>query len=169
MKKNILLIVSVIFVLTGCVKKEKQSFNKRDEMNLLMADEIVKCINKEDIDSLYALFSAKVKTQDLNLKEDIKKLYKYLNGQVVSCEKWAVGSTTEIENEINSTYYFSSFKIVINKIDYYLYYIYFPRNDFDSSREGIRSLKIVKVDEDDKYFCYWQSLKPGVFLPDEAK
>lgn len=92
-----------------------------------------------------------------------------MDGQVVSYEKWAIGNTTEIENGINSTYYFSSFKIVINKIEYYLYYIYYPRDDFDSTKEGIKSLKIVKVNEDDKYFCYWQNLKTVVFLPDEAR
>ena len=59
--------------------------------------------------------------------------------------------------------------MVISGIEYYLYYIYYPRNDFELIKEGITSLKVVKVDEDGKYFCYWQDMKLGIFLPDEAK
>ena len=102
-------------------------------------------------------------------EEDIEKIYHYLNGKVESHEKWAVGSTTDIEKGKNSTYYYSSFKMVISGIEYYLYYIYYPRNDFELIKEGITSLKVVKVDEDGKYFCYWQDMKLGIFLPDEAK
>ncbi len=144
-------------------------FNTRDKMNMQTADKIVDCINKGDVDGLYNLFSTDSKTVNLTIKEDISKLYRYLNGQIETYEKWAVGNTTDIEKGKNSTYYYSSFKMIINKVEYYLYYIYYPRNDFDSTKEGVESLKIVKVDEDDKYFCYWQDMKPGIFLPDEAK
>ena len=144
-------------------------FNTRDKMNMQTADKIVDCINKQDVDGMYNLFSKDSQTVNLTLKEDISKLYRYLNGLIETYEKWAVGNTTDIEKGKNSTYYYSSFKMLINKVEYYLYYIYYPRNDFDSTKEGIKTLKIVKVDEDDKYFCYWQDMKPGIFLPDEAK
>lgn len=154
---------------TSCMGKEKMGFNTRDKMNIQVADKIAEYINKKNVDGMYNLFSLDIKTDNLMLKEDIIKLYKYLNGQVKTYEKWAVGSTTDIEQGKNSTYYYSSFKMTINGIEYYLYYIYFPKNDFNSTKEGVQSLKIVKVVDDDKYFCYWQDMKPGVFLPDEAR
>ena len=169
MKKYILFLITMLLTLTGCMAKEKMGFNTRDKMNMQMADKIVDCINKCDVDGLYNLFSMDSKTVNLTIKEDIAKLYKYLNGQIETYEKWAVGNTTDIDKEKNSTYYYSSFKMKINEVEYYLYYIYYPRNDFDQTKEGIKTLRIVKVAEDDKYFCYWQDMKPGVFLPDEAK
>jgi len=169
MKKYIVLFITMVLNLTSCVGKEKMGFNTRDKMNMQTADKIVECINKQDVNGLYNLFSEEVRSTDKTMKEDIEKIYHYLNGKVESYEKWAVGSTTDIEKGKNSTYYYSSFKLMINEVEYYLYYIYYPRNDFDSTNEGVKTLKIVKVDEDDKYFCYWQNLKPGVFLPDEAK
>ncbi len=144
-------------------------FNTRDKMNMQMADTIVDCINKQDVDGMYNLFSKDSQTVNLTLKEDISKLYKYLNGQIETYEKRAVGSTTDIEQEKNSTYYYSKFRIIIKEVEYCLYYIYYPRNDFDSTKEGIKTLKIVRVEEINKYFCYWQDMKPGIFLPDEAK
>ncbi len=159
----------MMLTFTSCMGKEKMGFNTRDKMNIQVADKIAEYINKKNVDGMYNLFSLDIKTDNLMLKEDIIKLYKYLNGQVKTYEKWAVGSTTDIEQGKNSTYYYSSFKMTINGIEYYLYYIYFPKNDFNSTKEGVQSLKIVKVVDDDKYFCYWQDMKPGVFLPDEAR
>lgn len=159
----------MMLTFTSCMGKEKMGFNTRDKMNIQVADKIAEYINKKNVDGMYNLFSLDIKTDNLMLKKDIIKLYKYLNGQVKTYEKWAVGSTTDIEQGKNSTYYYSSFKMTINGTDYYLYYIYFPKNDFNSTKEGVQSLKIVKVVDDDKYFCYWQDMKPGVFLPDEAR
>lgn len=169
MKKYITLFILMIITLTSCVGKEKMGFNTRDKMNLEMAGKIVECINKQNVDGLYNLFSEEAKINSLTLRDDIEKLYKYLNGQIDFYEKDSVSSTTDIEKGENSTYYYSKFKIIINNIEYCLYYIYYPRNDFNSAKEGVESFKIVKVDDIDKYFCYWQDMKPGVFLPDEAK
>ena len=169
MKKYVAIFIIMILSLTSCVRKEKMGFNTRDKMNLQTADKIVECINKQDVNGLYNLFSEEVRNNDKTLKEDIEKIYHYLNGKVESYEKRAVGSTTDIEQGKNSTYYYSKFRLKINKIEYCLYYIYYPRNDFELTTEGITSLKIVKADEINKYFCYWQDMKLGIFLPDEAK
>ena len=169
MSKCVSFFIILVLALTSCMGKEKMGFNTRDKMNMQTADKIVECINMGDVDALYDLFSENCKVNEISLKGDIRKLYKYLNGKVTTYEKWAVGSTTGIEKEKNSTYYYSSFKMVIKEIEYYLYYIYYPEDDFNIKNEGLKSLRIIKVNDDDKYFCYWQEMKPGVFLPDAAK
>ena len=169
MKKYISIFIIMIIPLLGCRGKERMGFTNRDKLNLQMAEKIVNCINARDVEGLYVLFSEDVRNNDLTLNEDIRKIYQYLNGQIETYEKWAVGSTTDIEQGQNATYYYSSFKIMINRMEYYLYYIYYPKNDFRSTAIGLKSLKIVKVEEDDKYFCYWTDMEPGVFLPDDAE
>ncbi len=117
MKKNISLIILMILLFTSCMGKEKMGFNTRDKMNLQMADRIVECINNEDVDGLYILFSEEVRLNDRTLKEDIEKIYHYLHGKVETYEKWAVGSTTDIEQGKNSTSYRSKFIIKINLLE----------------------------------------------------
>ena len=60
MKKYILIFITMILSLTGCVGKEKMGFNTRDKMNMQMADKIVDCINKEDVDGLITCFPKKL-------------------------------------------------------------------------------------------------------------
>ena len=169
MKKNILVIILLAIAVLSCGGKEKMGFDARDRLNKETAEKIIECLNQKDTDGLYNLFSEEVKNNDPYLKDNIQKIINYLNGNVESYEKWSVSSTTSIEKGQNATYYYSSFKLKINNIEYFMYYIYYPKNDFQLTESGLKSLKIVKVEEDDKYSCYWQDMEPGVFLPDEAK
>ena len=169
MKKYIALFITMIITFTSCIGKEKMGFNTRDKMNMQMADKIVDCINKEDVDGLYNLFSEEVRNNDKTLKEDIEKIYHYLNGKVESYEKWAIGNNTSIEKEKNSTAYRSKFIIKINNASYFLYYDNTVRNDFYPEKVGLLFVKIFAETDKDKYFCYWNEIEPGIFLPDEAK
>lgn len=159
----------MLITFSSCRGKENMRFNDRDKLNMQMADKIVNCINSKDVEGLYNLFSKEVRSSDKTLKSDIEKIYSYLNGNVESYEKWAVGSTTDIEKEKNSTYYESKFKVKINNFSYFMYYANTVRNDFSSEKTGLRILKIFKEEDKEKYFYYWEDMKPGVFLPDEAK
>lgn len=144
-------------------------FNDRDKLNLRMADKIIECINNKDEDGLYNLFSEEVKNTDLTLKDEITHLYHNIGGKIDSYEKWAIGSSTSIEKEKNSTSYQSKFKIKINGISYYMYYDNTVKNDFSQENVGLKFIKIFSEEDEDKYFCYWNEIKPGIFLPEEAK
>jgi hypothetical protein len=159
----------MIITLSSCKGKEKIGFNDRDKLNLQVAEKIVSCINSKDVEGLYSLFSEDVRTNDKTLKNDISKILDYLNGKIDSYEKWAVASTTDIEKSKNSTNYESKYKIKVNNVLYYMYYDNTVKNDFDNDKVGLYFLKIFKVEDKDKYFCYWEDINPGIFLPDEAK
>lgn len=168
MKRLFLLLVIIIVSVFSCTGKEKMGFNQRDKMNKQMAYKIVELINSKDIEGLYNLFSEEVKESDLTLKEDIRKLFPYLNGKIISCEKFGIAMDGDIEKEKNSTHYESKFKIIINDTVYFMYYDYTVRNDFSPKKEGLRFIKIFKEAEKKKYFCYWDLIKSGIFLPDES-
>ena len=169
MKKYILIFITMVLTLTSCGGKEKMGFNTRDKMNMQMADKIVDCINNGDVDGLYNLFSEEVRVNDKSLKADIAKIYHYLHGKIESYEKWAIGNNTSIEKEKNSTAYRSKFIIKINNASYFLYYDNTVRNDFYPEKVGLLFVKIFAETDKDKYFCYWNEIEPGIFLPDEAK
>ena len=44
--------------------------------------------------------------------------------------------------------------------------ITYTKNSYDPQKEGVKSIKVIKEIDDDKYFCYWQELKPGIFVPE---
>ncbi len=168
MKKLFLLLLIIIVPIFSCTGKEKMGFGQRDKMNKQMAYKIVELINAKDIEGLYNLFSEEVKESDLTLKKDIGKLFPYLNGKIVSCEEYGIAMKGGIEKEKNSTRYESEFKIKIKDTVYFMYYDYTVRNDFSPKKEGLRFIKIFKESEQEKYFCYWDLIKSGVFLPDES-
>ena len=33
--------------------------------------------------------------------------------------------------------------------------------------KGIKSLRVIKEEDYEKYFFYWNEMKPGIFVPDE--
>lgn len=169
MKKIFTILIFTIILLTSCVGKEKMGFNTRDKMNLQMADRIFECINRQDVDGLYNLFSEEVKKSDMTLASNIEKLYIYVNGNVESYKKFGISSKTSIEKKQNSTYYESQFKLIINGISYFLLYSYTVKNDFEPEKVGLKFIKMYKESDEEKYFCYWNQIEPGVFLPDEAK
>ena len=169
MKKYILIFITMVLTLTSCGGKEKMGFNTRDKMNMQMAERIVDCINKEDVDGLYNLFSEEVKNSDMTLRNNIEKLYNYINGKIESYEKFGITSKTSIEKNQNASYYDSKFKLIINEIPYLLYYTYTVKNDFQPKTIGLKCIKIVLETDEEKYFCYWDEIAPGIFLPDEAK
>ena len=169
MKNYISIFIVIVMILSSCKGKEKMGFNDRDDLNMQIADKIVECINNTDVIGLYNLFSEEVKNNDLTLKEDIKKLYRYLNGQVKTYEKWAIATTTDMEKGQNSTCYRSKFKLKIDDITYFMYYDNTVKNDFSSEQVGLKFIKIFPLADEDKYFCYWQDIKPGIFLINEAK
>ena len=47
-------------------------------------------------------------------------------------------------------------------------YIFIAKDSFDNKKEGIRSLKIIKESDEDKYFCYWQDMKAEIFIRAEG-
>lgn len=120
--------------------KEKMGFATRDKLNLQMADKIVAFINDSDVNGLYNLFSEEVKENNSKLNSDVKLLIDYLDESIDSYEEWAVGSKTSVEYGKNSTVYYSRFTMKVNNVDYFLHYIYYPKNDFDVNREGIRTI-----------------------------
>jgi len=151
--------------MSGCRGKETMGFNDRDKLNLKMADKIIECINNKDEEGLYNLFSDEVKNTDLTLKDEIIYLYNNIGGRIDSYEKWAIGSSTSIEKEKNSTSYQSKFKIEINGISYYMYYDNTVKNDFLLENIGLKFIKIFAEVDEEKHFCYWNEIPKGVSFP----
>lgn len=169
MKRNSFLLVIVllnIFCL-GCKGKEKMGFVSRDRMNFKIGEEILQCFLEKDEERFKSLFSKDVISNNPELDNEIRKLFKYCNGSINSFENYATSMETSIDGELNSTTYNTIFKVSIDGIMYLLFYIYTPKDLYDNKIEGVRSIRVIKESEREKYFCYWQDMKPGIFVPDE--
>ena len=165
MKRKLLQTIFIFsFLLTSCFAKEKLGFRSRDKMNLETANKIIQFISDKNAAGLKELFSEEVISNDINLEKDIQRLLNFCDGKISNFEKITMGMDTSIDGGKNSTEYKTEFRFIINETSYLLYYIYTPKNSYDTMKEGVKSIKIIKEIEDDKYFCYWQKLKPGMFV-----
>lgn len=162
----IIFIFLYIFSFSNCQGKEKMGFAMREQKNLDVANKIIQCIEEKNVDGLYMLFSKEVISSQKNLKTDILRLYNFCSGNILEYEKIAMGIDTRIEGKSNSSEFHTSYKIHIDDTDFIMEYIFIVRDSFDDKDEGIKSLKIIKEIDEDKYFCYWQDMKPGIFIPE---
>lgn len=166
---RIVLFSICLIMMNSCKEKGigKMGFRTRDRKNREMAVSIITGINKRDTNQLYTYFSIEVQEKEISLRSDLEKLISMLNGKITRYEKWAVSADTSIEGPKNRTEYHSTYRLWINDEEYVLDYIYIVRDDFQKKAEGVRSMKLIKKIDEDKYFCYWQDMKPGLFLPKE--
>ena len=165
-KSIVVFIILYIFGFSNCQEKQRMGFAIREQKNLDAANKIIQCIEEKNVDSLYALFSDEVISSQETLKNDILKLYTFCSGNILGYEKLAMGVDTIIEGKLNSSEFHTSYKLHINDTDFIMDYIFIVKDSFDNKREGIKSLKIIKESDEDKYFCYWQDMKPGIFIPE---
>jgi hypothetical protein len=167
MKRNLLKIIFIFsFLFTSCYAREKTGFKTRDRMNLETASKIIQFISEKNADGLRKLFSEEVISNDRYLEKDIQKLFSFCDGKISSYEKIAIGQESNIDGGKNSTEYNTKYRFIINETSYLLYYKYTPKNSYEIQKEGLSSIKIIKETDEDKYFCYWNELKPGIFVPE---
>lgn len=151
-----------------CLGTREMKFVSSEKMNLDTGKKIVKYISEKDTANLISLFSEETLTSNAFLQEKIKKLFEYCSGTISDSEKWAMGMDSKIEKgETIEIEYHTTFRFIIKDVPYLLYYIYIAKDSSNSKRDGVRTLRVVKEADDDKYFFYWQRLEPGIFVPEE--
>ena len=152
------------FFYTSCYGKGKMGVATMERMNLGTGEKILNFISEKNENEMEALFSEEVVSTELNLEEGIRRLFEFCDGQITDYEKIVMGMEASVNNGLNATTFNTKYRFKINEVSYLLYYIYTPKNTFDSKKEGVRSIKIVKEIDSDKYFCYWNEIKPGIFI-----
>lgn len=163
---GIAILISML-VCTSSFGRETMGTLQKERKNIETGEKIIKCINDKDVDGLYELFSIFAKTSQPNLKADIQKMYDRLGDTITEYKKDAVGTSDSIERHGNSTEFRTIYQFTINTTPYFMYYIYIVKNTFEPDTEGVRTIQIIKEEDDKKYFIYWQDMLPGVFNPEE--
>lgn len=140
-------------------------FKTREKMNIETGNKIIKYISEKDSEKLKYLFSKEVISTELTLSKDIEQLFDFCDGYIRSYEKISMGMETDVDKEQNTTVFNTKYRFVINDTPYLLYYIYTPKNTYNPKKEGLQSIKIIKEIDADRYFCYWNEMKLGIFTP----
>lgn len=105
-------------------------------MNLEAANEIVKFISEHDAEGLKRLFSEEVISNELDLENDIIRLFTFCDGQITNYEKVVLGEDTIIDHGLNSTTYNTEYRFEINDISYLLCYNIYAKEFIQSQRRG---------------------------------
>ena len=151
----------------GCFGGEKMGFDERTRKNKEMAETIINCISEKDSAALRGVFCPDTLEKSRTLDEDIYRLFAYCNGKVTEYKEVVASSFTHIDMNLNSTEFNDEYDFTIGDTPYILLFIYYPKNTIDIRKEGVTTIQVMKKEDEDKYFCYWEDMEPGIFVPRE--
>ena len=162
-------VIAVLIIFnTGCFGGEKMGFNERTRKNTQMAEIIINCISEKDSAALREVFCPDTLEKSKTLDEDINRLFAYCNGKVSEYKEVVASSFTHIDMNLNSTEFNDEYDFTIGDTPYILLFIYFPKNTIDIRQEGVKTIQVIKKEDEEKYICYWEDMEPGIFVPVQA-
>ena len=161
MKKDFLLLLFVIILLTSCslgdLGMRKDFFTANDQK---IANErfekIIESIQNQDSTALKSLFSDKALKEAQNIDETINELFDYYQGEMLSYDDWAGPITSAKKNyshylkRLDATY-----DVETSQDKYRFAMIYISTDTEDPDNVGVLSLYIIKLEDDtDPQYSY---------------
>lgn len=166
-KVNILILL--IIICGGCMKI---FFKKSDEE---IVEEkflnIVKSIQKKDRESLKSMFSKRALSETENFDESLEYIFNLFEGEIIN---WEIigGPTIGESNEGNkrTKHFVIIYNVETNKQKYIFLLIDNIIDDYNKDNIGLYTLRIIKAENEDTEFGYWQDMElPGIYMPEVVK
>ena len=151
MKKNILLIILIILILTftSCTGLgNRKSFFEEDENKIAddTFEKLISAIKSKDDAKIFDMFSNEIK-ENKELSDTAVKLIDFIEGDIIefsSAVDGGVVTDSKIENGKKIIEIESSFTIKTNQNAYYLTMKECTKDDFDNDNTGIISIYIIE-------------------------
>jgi len=167
-----IVLLCIINTFSGCWRFSRMGYySSTNKKSLKFADKIVKCINNKDSNGLYALFSESVREniEKDSFTKDSERLFEYVGTNIKEFESMGSSMEGSINHGKKVTCYYSKFELISNDNNFIMDYVVTIEDAYEQKNIGIKSLKIIKLEDTEKYFIYLQDLPDGITLPDEAK
>jgi hypothetical protein len=131
--------------------------------------QILATIKDKDRETLKSLFSQKALDEAEDFDSGVDYLFNFFQGNIDSWErdKWSSGE--EIRNGKKSMMLRSWYEVNTDNNKYLFFIIDFPEDTINPSNIGLYTLRIIKVENEETEFGYWQDMEiPGIYNPKKS-
>lgn len=172
MKKTLSLLLIIVFILSlcGCDKEDFEFLSDTDNgFADARIEQIFQSIKNHDNDSLKMTFSESfIDCQGDNLYHSIDFLMDYVQGMPVSWsreESPIVFDTSENGEKRKQLVVW--FTLHTDEQIYSVFLVDYPIDTVDPNNEGLYSLRIIKIEDEDKLEGVWNEwVTPGIYVCD---
>ena len=173
MKKviTVLFFVLCLFMLTSCTKgnNKTEMLNESENVQEISRfDEILNFIENKDNESMKAIFSQTACEEDEDLDNEIKYLFDFFQGEVISYIDSGAGESETIEEGIKTKTIRSFYEVETDVESYLVFLIEITEDTSNLENLGVYSLRVIKAVDEDTQFTSWQDMViPGIYKPEE--
>ncbi|GKX29601.1 hypothetical protein SH1V18_20810 [Vallitalea longa] len=180
MKKILLILIITLNVvlITSCSISSRSMVGSRvkelnesndDEIANSTLQKILDAIVGEDEESIKDIFSKQALEEDENFDTEMKYIFDFFSGEVISYENYAGRIVSKKINYGAKIKDIKSFYEVETDEENYLVFIMEYTEDTDHpDNVGVYTLRIIKAEDKETEFTYWQDMAiPGIYMPEE--
>ena len=171
--KSVIIFFISINLITGCGRSFWDSDQKVSDN---IVEKIIDGINNKDADTIKELFSEYAIDNSESIDEDIQYLFELIDGNVVSYEESSPAGSFESSDKDYKIKLISSYYYVSTATEKYYFLIdNYSKNTFESEKQGVKCLIVVKAEDRLKVFDGDEKIlfdgteevdRYGVFIPD---
>lgn len=165
MRKTIVIIGVLMLMFSTNSCKSGESFNDELEDTSQKCDKVIKAIENQDEDALKELFSTIMLKEAADLDKGVSYIFGQYQGTYVKKERVGFGSEDAYEKGEHSRVISAYYKVYTDKTEYIIYLKYWPENDFNKDMEGIYSLGMIPIEQENNNKYYDQEYV-GVYYPE---
>jgi hypothetical protein len=131
-------------------------------------EQVLKSIQSKDKEALQSLFSKKALKEAKDFDGSMDYLFDFFHGEV---ESWDDNDSGPIVDELvegwqKITEYKSFYNVFTDKQKYYVFILEYPVDTARPDNVGVYSLRIIKSEDEESQWGYWQDMKmAGIYKP----
>lgn len=169
MSKIILCLITIVGVLflSSCIIGGSRT-DMLDNMNDREAadarlEQVLEAIKNEDKDALKSMFSQTALEEAEDFDDRMEYLFSFFQGEVVSWERFAFNVSERINHGKMTKRNYVWYKVNTDQQEYYMYFVQWTVDTEHPENVGIYALRVVKAEDDERLFCYYQDMEAGIF------
>lgn len=115
------------------------------------------------------MFCEKALLETSNFDEATEYIFNLISGKIIKWEIKGPQSEESINNNKRTKKIVSIFDIETDKQKYILLLIDNTQDDYNKKNIGLYTLRIIKAEDEDTEFGYWQDMEiPGIYMLENA-
>ena len=162
-----LIIIFSVFFLSSCSLGGSRT-NMLDKMDDDKAADarlelVLEAIKNEDKDALESMFSQTALEETDDFDGSMEYLFSFFQGDVVSWERHGLSVGETIDHGESTKRIYVYYNVNTNQQKYLMFFVQWTVDTEHPENVGIYALRVVKAEDEENLFCYYQDMEAGIF------